>query len=241
LEIKNFESVTINWKINTTQNNTVLFEKEGDDNLRVNFDIQTPTNNPNIEYSFDSTLNLEEYSRMVLNLKTEAGKVPSNLRIDLIDEKDLVETDNLFKIDQFNTSGNFETFAHIFGEGTATQFDIKKIKSIRIYFNYGMYGQPGSGFFTFSPIEMKNKITSADILKTSSLFCWPNPVNNFIILNKPYLSVSIFNNQGSVVYSEKGSGISINKIETVNLTPGMYLLQANDSKKTYWSKFIKSH
>jgi beta-glucanase (GH16 family) len=241
LKIENFDSDTFNWKINSTLNNIVSFEREGEENLRVNFDIQTPTNNPSIEYTFESLQNLKDYSRMVLSLKTEPGKAPSNLRIDLIDDKDLVETDNLFKIDQFNTSGNFETYAHTFGVGTTTQFNIQKIKRIRIYFNYGMYGLAGSGFFTFSPIEMKNKITSVEIMKTGSLLCRPNPATNFIFLDKPYLSVSIYSEQGTLVYMKNETVQSKDKIEIGSLPSGVYLLRAMDSKNVYCSKFIKSH
>jgi beta-glucanase (GH16 family) len=237
--INNITSGTIDWKINSTQNNTVSFEKEGDNNLRVNFTIQTPTNNPGIEYDFSTPQNLKDYSRMVINMKTESGKTPSNMRIDLIDEKGIVETDNLFKIDQFNTSGNFEEYSHIFGTGTATQFNIQKVMIIRIYFNYGMNGQIGTGYFTFSPIEMKNKVTSSPTISSNTLICWPNPVDNCLNLDKPYEKISVFNQQGKAVFHSENYGQS--KIDTESLPEGIYLLQTRNNEKIYRSKFIIRH
>jgi len=241
LEFENFTSDSYKWKINETQNNTVSFEKEGDRNLRVNFDVQTPTNNPSIEYTFDVVQNLKDYSRMVINLKTEAGRAPSNLRIDLIDEKGLVESDNLFKIDQFPAAGEFAEYSHIFGRGTTTQFNIQKVKSIKIYFNYGMNGLVGAGYFTFSPIEMMNKITSSESLKTNSLLLWPNPATDFITLDRKYETVVVFDSRGSKVVESNSNEIRSGKIKIQHLQPGIYLLQATDKGNIFRSKFIKSH
>jgi beta-glucanase (GH16 family) len=241
LELENFTSDSYKWKINETQNNTVSFDREGDRNLRVNFDVQTPTNNPCIEYTFDVVKNLTDYSRMVINLKTETGKAPSNLRIDLIDEKGLVESDNLFKIDQFPGTGEFAEYSHIFGKGTTTQFNIQKVKSIKIYFNYGMNGLVGAGYFTFSPIEMMNKITSSESLKTNSLSVWPNPATDYITFDRKYDAVVIFDSRGSKVAEGSSKEIHSGKIEIQHLRPGIYLLQATEKGYIFRSKFIKSH
>jgi beta-glucanase (GH16 family) len=239
--VENFTNEAYNWKVNETQSNTISFEKEGDKNLLVNFNVQVPTNNPNIEYTFNAPQDLRDYSRMVIKLKTEAGKAPSNLRIDLIDEKGLVESDNLFKIDQFPATGEFAEYSHIFGKGTTTQFNIQKVKSIKIYFNYGMNGLIGAGYFTFSPIEMMNKITSSESLKINSLLLWPNPATDYITLDRKYETVMVFDSRGSKVAEGSSEEIHSGKIKIQHLRPGIYLLQATEKGNIFRSKFIKSH
>lgn len=234
LTVQNFTGENTAWKVNETATNTVTLEKVGNDNLRVNFSVQTPTNNPSIEYIFDETQNLSQNSCLVINLKTEKGSAPSNLRIDLIDQNGKSETNNLFKLEPLNDSGNYAEYKHIFGTGTTSGFDIEHIKSIRIYFNYGMFGTSGTGYFEFQPIQLKNKITSTNYLTVFPLQCWPNPATQLLTLDRNYNKVIIFNNQGQQMYEGSGNSIDVSRFQN-----GIYLISATGERGIYQTKFIK--
>ncbi len=236
--IDNIENEEIQWIVKPTQNNTVSLEREGDEAVKVNFDVQKPTANPYIEYTFSTTFNFKDYSRLVINIKTEDGKSPSNMRVDLIDENGISDQGNLFKIDSVNASGNYETYAHIFGNGTSS-FNIEKIKKVRIFFNYSVYGQPGTGYFVFSPIELKNASTSSKYIIDESVKFKPNPVDKYIdVINEKGSKIEIYDYSGTLILNSNIRN-SFETIDVSGLGKGLYIILSIKENGIKRSLFIK--
>lgn len=237
-KIDNIIQNEISWKVIPTQSNIVSLEKEADEVIKVTFDVKSPLNNPYIEHSFDEPFNLAGFSRMVIRIKASEGTSPSNIRIDLVDENGNVEQENLFKIDNPNKSGNYETYSHIFGKGSNT-FDLHAVKKVRLYFNYGLFGKIAQGTFAFYPIEMKNASTRASILPMTKLKVYPNPASDFLVVeNISGHSVRIIDMDGSVVFSKLDAGTQ-EIIDLSGLRNGLYLLENSGKAGRSTSVFIK--
>lgn len=237
--IDNYENEEIEWKAVSSLNNTINLLKDENDAVRVNFEVGNTTANPCIEYTFSSPFNFREYCKMVVNIKTEEGKSPSNLRIDLVDVNGLTDQGNLFKIDSPVKSGNFEAYAHTFGKGNST-FNIEKISKIKIYFNYSVYGEKGSGYFIFNPIQMKIPSSSSTNLNSSNLKIYPNPVIDYLTVeNKNGGILNIYDNMGRVVFTKKINPGYSEKIILSFLKRGIYYLRISNEGETFNSEFIK--
>lgn len=237
--IDNFDNEEIEWKAVNSLNNTISLLKDENDAVRVNFDVNNTNANPSIEYTFSSPINFREYCKMVLSIKTEEGTSPSNLRIDLIDEKGLSDQGNLFKIDNPVKTGNFEVYAHIFGKGN-TSFNIEKVLKIKIYFNYSVYGEKGSGYFIFNPIEMKIPSASSKSLTQNNLIIYPNPVSDFLTLeNTDGSLLTIYDNMGRLVLKKELKQMGTEKLNVSFLKRGIYYLRISNDNQTYKSEFIK--
>ncbi len=237
--IHNFDNEEIEWKAVSSLKNTINLIQDENDAVRVNFDVNNTTANPSIEYAFSSPINFKEYCKMVVSIKTEEGTSPSNIRIDLIDENGLSDQGNLFKIDNPVKSGNFEVYAHIFGKGNSS-FNIEKVLKIKIYFNYGVYGEKGSGFFIFNPIEMKIPSASSKRLTQNNLIIFPNPVYDFLNLeNTDGKMLTIYDSMGKLVFKKELKQRGTEKLNVSFLKRGMYYLRISNDNETFISEFVK--
>ncbi len=237
--IDNFENEEIEWKVISSLKNTITLLKDENDAIRVNFDIGNTNSNPSIEYVFSSPINFSEYCKMVIGIKTEEGSSPSNIRIDLIDEKGFIDQGNLFNIDNPVKTGEFEVYGHIFGKGIAS-FKIDKIKKIKIIFNYGDSGNKGTGYFIFNPIEMKIPSASSKSLIQNDLVIYPNPVSDFLsIENTDGSIVTIYDNMGRMVLKNELKQRGTEKLNISFLKRGIYYLRISNGNETYKSEFIK--
>ncbi|MBN2806377.1 MAG: family 16 glycosylhydrolase [Prolixibacteraceae bacterium] len=238
-EIINTESDSVLWKVDSTLNNTVSIQSEEPNDVRVNFDISSPIKNPGISYHFDTPHDFSEVNEMVFYLKAEEGQAPSNIRIDLMDVNGEIDKNNPFRIDQIDPGSHYVKYTNAFYTGDAASFNIQKVKSIRIYFNYGSSGKKGTGYFVFSPIEMRTERTSAPLINKQEFECWPNPATDFLMLDQAYDAVKIYNLQGAIVRvvpeHELGSAV----LQIQHLPTGSYLLQALKGGNTFHAKFSK--
>jgi beta-glucanase (GH16 family) len=238
-EVMNSKSDNILWKVNPSENNTVSFLMENSNDLRVNYNIASPMKNPEISYQFDVPHDFSQVNQMVFNFKADVGQSPSNIRIDLIDVNGGIDTNNPFRINRIEPTGNYVEYIHTFNQGNVTSFNLQKIKKIRIYFNYGSSGRKGEGFFIFSPIQMREEKTSVSNIYNQKFECWPNPASDFIVLDQQYEAVKIFNLQGAIVSVLSEENVQSEVIQIQHLLPGTYLLQAIKGSSTYYTKFSK--
>jgi len=238
-EVINGESDSIRWKVDNTQDNTVTLQMDDNNDVRVNFNITSPMNNPGISYHFDTPHDFSQVNQMVFYLKAEEGQAPSSMRIDLIDVNGGIDANNPFRINRIEPTGDHVKYLHTFNTGNVLSFNIQKVKSIRIYFNYGSSGKKGAGYFIFSPIEMRTERTSAPLINKQEFECWPNPASDILMLDQKYDAVRIYNLQGAIVSSVSSKEAGSELIQIEHLPSGSYLLQAIKGGSTFHAKFSK--
>lgn len=236
----------INWEVVPSNNNTVGLSMTGED-LQVDYDVQNPSGSPAIYYPFDGIYDLTTSSTAVLELKTEAGNAPSNMRFELVDVNDNVNTADLLKIDSPNDDGAYHIHAHIFGQNPDNIFKLNQIKGMRLYFNYGLYGSTGTGTFWLKPVELTSEdiTTGINDLKNGQLTLFPNPVKDILSVQLPQESYG-----ASVISIHDINGRLLRRFNTESLrgplqmnvsdfASGVYFLTINVGEKRFAGQFIK--
>ncbi|MTI39323.1 T9SS type A sorting domain-containing protein [Fulvivirga lutimaris] len=83
-------------------------------------------------------------------------------------------------------------------------------------------------------LEVVN-ITSLE--QTSTLKIYPNPVDDYLIIQNPEsIEIQLFNASGVLIHSENGSDI---KIATAQWNSGLYFIRVQDNTETRWFKIVK--
>jgi hypothetical protein len=90
--------------------------------LHIGFNVTNPLGNPYISYTFSGIADLSAHGALVFDLKVDPASPPSNMRIDLVDINGNVNTGNLFKIDSFQSDGEFHRYAHQFTASSSPSF-----------------------------------------------------------------------------------------------------------------------
>jgi beta-glucanase (GH16 family) len=168
------------WNGVASDKNTIKLSQPAPHLLQVDFDIQNPSLNPLVEYVFPQPANFLAMPAMKLEMMAEAGKGPSNVRVDLLDQNGISNPEPLFKIDNPIVNGQFQSYNHVFSAQT-TSFNMAAIKKIRLYFNYGFFGKKGSGAFQLNELIM-NKGLGKTMQTAGTVQCFPNPVNDKLML-----------------------------------------------------------
>jgi len=237
---------SVNWEVVQTNNNTVSLSMAGED-LQVDYDVQNPSGSPAIYYPFDGVYDLTTSSTAVLELKTEAGNAPSNMRFELVDVNDNVNTADLLKIDSPNDDGAYHIHAHIFGQNPDNIFKLDQIKGMRLYFNYGVLGTTGSGKFWLKPVELTSEdiTTGINDLKSHRLTLFPNPVKDILSVQLPQENygasvVSIHDMNGRLLrrFNTESLGGPL-ELNVGDFASGVYFLSIQVGEKRFAGQFIK--
>ena len=204
---------------------------EENQTLTVNFQIGDPTENPNIQYDFDGLIDLTDNFEMAFELQVDPQNPPSNMRVDLVDVNGKVKLTNLFKIDQFEPDDEYHLYSHQFTGSTDGSFLLNQIKQIRIYLNYGILGQAGSGVFQIKNMHLQNpNATAISQLKMDTSFTvFPNPTNNLITIRskEAIKSIQLYAVSGHLVISRSVGQVKQYQLVIGQLKPGMYFLRVN--------------
>ncbi|GET21158.1 family 16 glycosylhydrolase [Prolixibacter denitrificans] len=236
----------VNWQVVQTNNNTISLSMAGED-LEVDYDVQNPSASPAIYYPFDGIYDLTTSSTAVLELKTEAGNAPSNMRFELVDVNGNVNTADLLKIDSPNDDGAYHIHAHIFGQNPDNIFKLDQIKGMRLYFNYGVLGTVGAGKFWLKPVELTSEDITTGItdLKSHRLTLFPNPVKDILSVQLPQESygasiLSIHDMNGRLLrrFNTESLGRPL-QLNLSDFASGVYFLSIQVGDKRFAGQFIK--
>ena len=224
------ENQEIWWKAVPGPNNTLILGANNNE-LNVNFQVTSPTQNPHIRYDFENVTDLSELAEMVFELKTDPANKPSNMRIDLVDTNGNVNLSQLFKIESFAADDQFHAYSFVFSEGTNGSFLMGKIAQIRIYINYGVLGKAGSGTFSLKNLKMQTpNATGTGTIRSKPFFkVYPNPASDFIHVysEEEIQSLQLYHISGQLIRSEKTGKVKELDFPVEGITPGLYLLKLN--------------
>ena len=152
------------------------------------------------------------------------------MRVDLVDVNGKVKLSNLFKIDQFETDGQYHLYSHQFSGSTDGSFNLDQIKQIRIYLNYGVLGQAGSGTVRIKNMRLQNpNATSIFEFKSGSFSVFPNPVHGLVTIQskEKIHSLQLYSASGQLVLTRTIGSVNRYQFSVVRLKPGYYLLKVN--------------
>ncbi len=218
------------------QNQVLWQEVPGDSNeieltgtasLIASYEINAPGENPHIMYEFQNPVDLSAFNNMEISLKTPAP-VPGSFRIDLVDANGEVNLDDLFKINSFESDGKFHTYTYSFGQNPDGIYQLDLIKWIKVYINYGLFGNKGNGQVEIESIKLKSTSTFANFRPTDNdMKVWPNPFQDKIQIHssKPLAGVEIFDIAGKLLLAKPLNNLS-NAAINMNGADGTSVLRA---------------
>ncbi|MGF1639198.1 MAG: family 16 glycosylhydrolase [Cyclobacteriaceae bacterium] len=150
-----------NWFIPTAFSQAFAIEPS-ESAVTIDFDVAAPRDNPYIEYILDRPLNMEEFSRMEIQMSTQ--NPPGTMRIDLIDNTGTATAlSEIFRTEPLNSDGNPHPYIHYFERVFPfNEINPARIAKIRFYINYGLLATAASGKFTIHSIGI-NKSFDATI------------------------------------------------------------------------------
>ena len=230
----------LRWEEVPTDGNSMTLSLTPD--LKINYDITQPSNNPRLKYTFDKTTDFSYFDYIAMTIRTEPGNLPAVIRLDLIDTLGNYNQDNLFTVTQFSTDNNFHTYA---GKITSTsQFDLSAIKEMIMYINYGFPGKKGPGEIWLKKVFFSTKSPVATAYpeyksKNPSLVVYPNPATDRITIepHRNIAGISIFDILGQRQHFQLNSG---GTIDISSLHPGMYAIRITGTNHQSCSiSFIK--
>ncbi|MFW5831934.1 MAG: family 16 glycosylhydrolase [Prolixibacteraceae bacterium] len=214
-------------------------ELSGTASLIVDYTIHATGENPHILYMFQRPVNLSSYSEMEMVLKTPSP-APGSFRIDLIDVNGNINLNDLFKINSFESDGEFHTFSHKFGQNPDGVYDLSRIKSIKIYINYGLFGKMGSGQIEIQSVKFVNPTTGIPVLqKNTDVKIRPNPFTDHLRVSSKteILRIEIYDANGSLLRILAGETALSKKIKLEN-SPGVVFLKVIFADRS--STFVKA-
>ncbi len=168
------------------------------------YTVNVPAENPHMLYEFQNPVDLSAFRKMDIVLKTPAP-VPGSFRIDLVDVNGNVNLNDLFKINSFESDGNFHTYSYTFGQNPDGVYQPGLIKQIKVYINYGVFGKKGTGQVEIESIHFKNTATFAGKnLVQNELKVWPNPFQDVVRIDssEPLAGIKIFDINGKLLFAK---------------------------------------
>lgn len=180
-------------------------ELAGTVSLIVDYTINATGENPHILYEFQSPVDLSTYNKMEIVLKTPS-QAPGSFRIDLIDINGNVNLNDLFKINSFESDGEFHIYSHEFGQNPNGIYDLSRIKSIKVYINYGLFGKKGDGQIEIQSVKFVNPTTAVPAFHINSdAKIWPNPFMDHLNISseKEIAKIEVFNTNGTLLFADK--------------------------------------
>lgn len=184
--------------------NSNQIELTGTTALVARYTINAPAENPHILYEFQSPVDLSAFRKMDIVMKTPEP-VPGSFRIDLEDVNGNVNLNDLFKINSFESDGNFHTYSYTFGQNPDGIYQPGLFMRIKVYINYGLFGKKGSGQVEIESIHLKNTTTFAGKNPVQNeLKVWPNPFQDVVRIHssQPLAGIEIFDMSGKSLFSE---------------------------------------
>lgn len=162
-----------NWVVPEQESGNSLSLSVDGQHTKVDFSISEPLDNPYISYPLPFIGDFSDATSVVLPVKTYTDRSPDVLRIEFIDENGKVNTKDLFKINEVEAYRHLHWYCNDFW-GTTASWNMGRIVEIRIYVNYGYFGNPGSGTFILGDIELAPEgFFSESIIPDSSPWILP--------------------------------------------------------------------
>lgn len=142
-----------NWVVPEQESGNSFSLSVDGQHTKVNFTIAEPLDNPYISYPLPFIGDFSGATSVALPVKTYTNRTPDALRVDFVDENGKVNTSDLFKINDVEAYSHLHWYRYDFG-GTTASWNMGRIVEIRVYVNYGYFGNPGSGTFILGDIEL---------------------------------------------------------------------------------------
>lgn len=207
--------------------NSNQIELTGTTALVARYTINAPAENPHILYEFQSPVDLSAFRKMDIVMRTPEP-VPGSFRIDLEDVNGNVNLNDLFKINSFESDGNFHTYSYTFGQNPDGIYQPGLIVRIKVYINYGLFGKKGSGQVEIESIHLKNTTTFAGKNPVQNeLKVWPNPFQDVVRIHssQPLAGIEIFDMSGKSLFSELLNDLHTAALN-LNENPSVSILKA---------------
>lgn len=221
------------WQANPGDGNSLNLS-ETNDALVVDFEVASPSRNPNFFYDFDGLIDVTSINELAFDLKVDPENPPSNLRFDLVDVNGNVELVNLFQMNSFDPDDSFHFHYHHFSSKADGSFMLDKIAQIRVYVNFGIFGKAGSGRFVIQNMRFQKATSTAVgyLADLSHFKVYPNPAHRLINieLDEGVRTVELFSMSGQLLISKAGIKKRNYQLSLDGLQSGLYLLQVNQSK-----------
>lgn len=142
-----------NWVVPEQESGNSFSLSVDGQHTKVDFSIDEPLENPYISYPLPFIGDFSEATSVALPVKTYTHRAPDVLRVDFVDENGKVNTSDLFKINDVKAYSHLHWYSHDFYGSTAS-WKMDRIVEIRVYVNYGYFGNPGNGTFILGDIEL---------------------------------------------------------------------------------------
>jgi beta-glucanase (GH16 family) len=168
------------------------------------YTVNVPAENPHILYEFQAPVDLSAFRKMDIVLKTPAP-VPGSFRIDLVDVNGNVNLNDLFKINSFESDGNFHAYSYTFGQNPDGVYQPGLIKQIKVYINYGIFGEKGTGQVEIESIHFKNTATFAgENPVQNELKVCPNPFQDVVRIHssEALAGIAVFDLTGKILFAK---------------------------------------
>ncbi len=224
------------WYESPTEGNRFDIRLDNED-THVGFVIDKPANNPSIRYDFPALTDLGEFSFFGLQLKVPKENAPKVLRLDLIDGDGNNNQHQIFRIDQFEESGEFRYY--ISPISPAPGFDLQAISKMELFVNYGIFTGPGSGEFWLRHVffSRENPTGFKTGPEAMAVQVFPNPASTFIHLPGQYAydALVMTDHLGRVVARQKDPP---NPYPVNQLKAGVYLLQLSSPESWHYARIL---
>ncbi len=199
--------------------------------LHIGFNVTNPLGNPYISYTFSGIADLSAHGALVFDLKVDPASPPSNMRIDLVDINGNVNTGNLFKIDSFQSDGEFHRYAHQFTASSSPSFLLDQVNQIRIYVNYGVFGRSSSGVFQINDMFLQSAVSTAAIPveAPASFTVSPNPATHQVTIRseEAFHFIHLFYSSGQMLLSIPTGAVKEHTVSLDGFRPGIYFLSVD--------------
>ena len=218
------------WEALAGTGNTLNLTAE-DDVLRGVFEVNAPSENPHVDYLFEGLMDLTAHAEIAFDLQVDADNPPSNMRFDLVDVNGQVNAAGLFKLDVFESDGEFHSYSHVFDPGADHSFLLDQIAQIRVYFNYGIFGKKGSGQFQLKNLRLQvaNSTTAPEWKEQQAWKIYPNPATDWVILDseEDIQKIEVFSSAGVRVKTFQPASVRSFQFQVNDFTAGVYLISLN--------------
>ncbi len=240
---------------NLAANSNIINLIKEDSLLKIKYDIKNPNSMPYIEYTFPSPVSMAELTVMNIFMKTFNLSNSVIVRADLFDinnrYKDAVPVFKFTPADQsglirsyyYDFNGNWGSYTPDYG----SQLDNTKIKGIRFYLNYGLYGKIAKDSLWFNKIVISKVpiLTSSGNIrfqKRNSLNIYPNPTNGILFVDlNPIINIndqiSVYDITGRHILSQRILENPV-QINCTGFQRGIYIIKCELSDSVQSSIFV---
>jgi len=227
-----------NWTTEAGSGNTLILTETSDE-LRIDYDIIDPGQNPRLRFELDQPVDLGGLSEMQVQVRTRNLSGTVALRIDPFDARGVIkDASPVFRLEPIQDDGTYTTYSFDFAgnwSGSGGQsLDTTQFQGFYLYVNYGFFGRPGQDSLWLKQVEMVKPGVVSTVLDQElqqDYRVFPNPARESVTLSRSIAQAGaetilrVYDVQGRLV--RRGlfpQGKTRQELDLTRLQAGMYWL-----------------